>query len=536
MVLASPRGGPIVDSGDNAYAIDALRRRLAANPNVLPFVGAGLSRPFGYPDWREFLDMGAKAAHKEREVARLADEGDYESAMSVIHDELAPINYHDFLRTTFGPRTPPPGTWDAAVRFLPALPRTPIITVNIDEVIEQVFEEHGTRLDVIVGARRERFIAALEERQRALIKLHGDYRDATDRILTLEDYNRHYGLSTRASRTRQPFLGIVQNLLAGNSFLFLGFGMEERTQKLLQSVAKAGALHTHWIVMPRTAEARGRAKELGQANVRILWYEPGDHAQIATFLHWFAVTASPEGSPVRRVYASIDKKDFVAALTAGEEAVAQGYGDPALDWNLSVTAEYAARQILEQGKVDEAMTLLAKSVQDQRSDPRSAVALRWAVSYVLRLGSDDSKAPTRLPTGTVEILDLLRSALTSPDPGLLTRLGDRRAVASDRLREVLTLLCSDGQAEVGSSVARVPAGDPLLESARRAEEAQRASAQRAEQASGRLRRTKKLFFKGLAMYSGHDARTARRALVAREILLLTGLEARRAWFDEGAAV
>jgi hypothetical protein len=38
-------GGPIVHDPENANSIDALVRRLTTNPNVIPFIGAGLSRP-----------------------------------------------------------------------------------------------------------------------------------------------------------------------------------------------------------------------------------------------------------------------------------------------------------------------------------------------------------------------------------------------------------------------------------------------------------------------------------------------------------
>ena len=251
------------------------------------------------------------------------------------------------------------------------------MSTNIDGVLEQVFEEHGLKLEVIVGARRDRIRVAIEEKQRCLIKLHGDYRDQADQILTLEDYERHYGRGSRAARKHNPFLGIVQNLLAGNSFLFLGFGMEERTKQLLKSVAEGGGLHSHWIVLPRSSRPadRARAKELGRSNVRTLWYDEEHHEHIGAFLHWTTYMAAPGDSPLRRFYSAIERGSYSAALAAGEEALIGGFRDPALAWNVSAATELAARELLGEGRLTEGMQLLRKSVASHEHAAESAVAL-----------------------------------------------------------------------------------------------------------------------------------------------------------------
>jgi hypothetical protein len=118
-------GGPIVNDDENANAIDALQRRLTENPNVMPFIGSGFSRPFGYPDWVEFLHEGANLVDRQAEIDDLVLQGDYESAMSVIRRELEGINYFDFLRNTFGPRKASALTWNAPVRFLQQCQKIP---------------------------------------------------------------------------------------------------------------------------------------------------------------------------------------------------------------------------------------------------------------------------------------------------------------------------------------------------------------------------------------------------------------------------
>jgi hypothetical protein len=524
-------GGPIVNDDGNANAIDALQRRLTENPNVMPFIGSGLSRPFGYPSWLDFLHQGADFIGRQAEIDDLVFQGDYESAMSVIYRELEGINYFDLLRKTFGPRTAGASTWNAAARFLPAMPKTPIVSTNIDGVLEQVFQDHGRQLEVIVGARRDRIRVAIEEKQRCLIKLHGDYRDQADQILTLEDYERHYGSGSRAARRRQPFLGIVQNLLAGNSFLFLGFGMEERTRKLLKSVTEGGGLHSHWVVLPRSSAAadRERAKELGRSNVRTLWYDEAHHEQIGSFLHWITYTAAPAESPLRRFYSAIERGTYSAALALGDEALSSGFMDPELAWNVSVATELAAHELLGQGELAKGMRLLGKSIASNEHEAQSAVTLRWAISYALNL-APANEIP-EVAAGTLEALNLIREAVFNPNPNPNLLSGNNYQLASSSgIAEPLRTLCLLRQGD-GNRIDDV-SGDSLVDDARRAATAQRMYSARAAEAEGVLRGAKKVYFQWRASQEQVKFDQARRAFAGRQVISLKDLKVRRRWYGE----
>jgi SIR2-like domain len=525
-------GGPIVNDQENAHAIDALRRRLTENPNIIPFVGAGVSRPFGYPDWLEFLQEGADLAGKRSEVDDLVGQGDYESAMSVIHRELEGIKYFDFLRDTFGPREASGATWNATVQFLPAMPKTPIVTTNIDGVLEQVFEEHGSPLEVIVGARRDRIRVAIEEKQRCLIKLHGDYRDQDDRILTLEDYEKHYGSGTRTVRKQQPFLGIVQNLLAGNSFLFLGFGMEERTKRLLQSVAEGGGLHSHWILLRRSSRSsyRERAKELGRSNVRTLWYDDVEH--LGAFLHWFTYTAAPADSPLRDFYSAIETGNYSKALASGKTALDNGFNDPALIWDISFATELAARRLLGQGELTEGLRLLKMGTASHGQEAQSAIELRWAISYTLNLAFEGAEKPAEVRTRTLETLSLLREAVVNPSVDLLSDSRYQEASRRDIAEALKTLCLLSRASQADSSEIEVFSSDSLVQAARNAAMLQQQFTARAADVDGRLRRLKEMYYQYRAKNEEFNFDVARRAIAVRQVASLDDLRTRRKWYGE----
>ncbi|MGB4758428.1 MAG: SIR2 family protein [Candidatus Saccharimonadales bacterium] len=510
-----PNGGPIVDDPRNELAIDALRRRLASNPNIYPFIGAGLSVPFGYPSWPELLRDGAGRIAMKQEVDDLIAQGDYEQAMSLISTELCDINYQDFLRKTFEPRVPGPETWSAPVRFLPALPPTPIVTTNIDSVIEQMFDEQAVPIETIVGARKDRIRVAVEERQRCLIKLHGDYRDSSDRILTLEDYSRHYGPSSQASRRSTPFQGLVQNLLAGNSFLFLGFGMEERTKKLLLSIAKSGGLHSHWIVLPRQAKMPSAVSELHEANVRTVWYDQDRPEDIGAFLHWYSYWGSQDASPTRRFYDELNKANLQAALDAASDARNMHLLDPALEWNIAILKERAAHLRLAQGDGSAALELLRERVEYKHADPTSAKLAIWAIQRVLGLKVSDDGASAFIR----EQVSLLAEALRSEPQEALEGLDFTLTGVPHQLDDVIRFL------KTGIARAESPlAVDPLILQAQTRSQAIAAYAGKSTaDGKGLIRWTKKKVYVVMAarqrsQYSDLRRRIALRALVDYKIV------------------
>ena len=42
---------------ESAWSLEMLERQLQPAVGVIPFVGAGLSKPFGVPSWSEFLRL-----------------------------------------------------------------------------------------------------------------------------------------------------------------------------------------------------------------------------------------------------------------------------------------------------------------------------------------------------------------------------------------------------------------------------------------------------------------------------------------------
>jgi len=64
---------------------DALVQSLRSSMGVIPFVGAGLSAPFKFPQWGDLLKQLAGPAQKTR-VERLVRESNFEAAAELLYE------------------------------------------------------------------------------------------------------------------------------------------------------------------------------------------------------------------------------------------------------------------------------------------------------------------------------------------------------------------------------------------------------------------------------------------------------------------
>ena len=74
--------------GRNKGNLRRLVEQLQTPQGVIPFVGAGLSIPLGFPGWTDFLLAEAESAGIRDKVQKLIDNGQYEEAAELLLDEL----------------------------------------------------------------------------------------------------------------------------------------------------------------------------------------------------------------------------------------------------------------------------------------------------------------------------------------------------------------------------------------------------------------------------------------------------------------
>ncbi len=186
---------------NNEFVLDELVTQLKTALGVLPFVGAGLSIPFGFKGWQEFL-LTIKSIIPQEKISQRIERGEFEEAAQDLLEALGDFDFQDALTIEFGEKKLAGVNLRGAVSYLPRLTDGPIITTNFDGVLEKVFADSGARFEEIVwGATRAQILRkAIGQNRRYLLKLHGDVEDDSDRVLTLNQYEKAYGGGTTPLR------------------------------------------------------------------------------------------------------------------------------------------------------------------------------------------------------------------------------------------------------------------------------------------------------------------------------------------------
>ena len=175
---------------DNQNRFDDLCGRLTAEA-VIPFVGAGMSRASGLPDWGGLLEsLLERSTCRRAALKALLRKAQYEAAADLLHHHAVPVAFDEKLNHVCrvareklaGP-----------ILLLPDLFQKLLITTNFDRVLEDVYAEEGADIgQIFAGADMRSFQVKRDNTRPQLLKLHGSYDDMASRVFTSKEYEETY--------------------------------------------------------------------------------------------------------------------------------------------------------------------------------------------------------------------------------------------------------------------------------------------------------------------------------------------------------
>lgn len=288
----------IKDLGDNASNLSRLTRQTQNKLGVIPFVGAGLSIPFGFKGWGAFLLEQASNAGCEPQVRELIDAGKYEEAGEMAFNARGHRAFLNSIDAEFGDDKINGKPLGGAVSVLPRIALGPVITTNFDHVLENIFERVGHKFERVVwGAKATGAHVALTQDKHFLLKLHGDVNEQTDRVLTRADYDKYY------SDPNGLLSQVFRRLFTSRPVLFVGCSLtQDRWVDLLAEVTQEDPSLEHFAIVeyPKTdAQYPARQKILSDHGITPIWFPHGRFEFIQVILEFLATKTGslPSGSP-----------------------------------------------------------------------------------------------------------------------------------------------------------------------------------------------------------------------------------------------
>ena len=268
-----------LDSNENRFAE---LKKMIASGGAIPFVGSGMSVPTGLPTWGEFLRNTCKRTKgfKVADLEACLAVGNYEGAASRIFGSMPPQLFNECFESAFTIKAMQ--SVDGAVRLLPYLFESIVLTTNFDPILEQVYASGEKAFQEIlhgmaVGEFRRKYING----SRCLLKLHGNYNVTQGRVLLKDEYDEFY---KPRSNGREELSLIFRR----GGIVFLGCSLcQDRTMNLLKEIADADEnMPRHFALLQRPEEAMLLDREhfLTERNIFPIWYDGDHHTDVEALL------------------------------------------------------------------------------------------------------------------------------------------------------------------------------------------------------------------------------------------------------------
>jgi len=214
------------------------------------FIGAGMSRPAGFVNWKELLRNCAKELNLDidREHDLVAVAQYYLNRRSRDRSLLNQILKDEFDKPLVSSRNH---------EIIAKLPISTIWTTNFDTLIEDAFRLVGRSVDV---KSRDKDIATHKKgREVVLYKMHGDIARPDEVVICKDDYERY-------AKNHPIFQNTLEGDLLSKTFLFLGLSFNDPNLDYMLGHLRAlleDSKREHYAIMRRVRLSKH--KEQGEA-------------------------------------------------------------------------------------------------------------------------------------------------------------------------------------------------------------------------------------------------------------------------------
>lgn len=280
--------------------------------SIIPVVGAGMSAPFGYPLWGQFLRECCGDNSSVKAAISLISDGNYVEAAEILCNQQQAAFFAK-IRDVFASETPQLkaanpniASISQAIFWLPRITRGPVLTTNLDPVIEFIYKKAGREFSAIYdGGQLGNLSESLQIGEHVLLKIHGDAANNHTRVFTKTEYNRHYNNSDELIDFNKPLPQSLRYAFSKRALLFLGCSLaKDRYLDVLEKVTEIFSEDHHFAIIAKPTDPIAEEKLINRLHayrIRPIWFTSGRYDEIQEILKHLAAPGLPVKLPPLRV-------------------------------------------------------------------------------------------------------------------------------------------------------------------------------------------------------------------------------------------
>lgn len=270
---------------NNTYLNQIKRNR----ENIIPFVGAGVSKGCGLYTWGELLRKLATEYLTVEEIGALEKKGNFfDIADKIVYVSGNSDIIMKKIRTIFSESK----VCLTELPFLIVSMFSPmIITTNYDTLLEDASANSPLGylrplLPCLVGQMNE----AIQTNERRLLKVHGSIEETQSFVFTTEQYRKVYGNKGKRGNHFLPLF--LKKIFSGKKVLFIGCSLEQdRTLEILEECVKQNHSITHYAILPYFSDSLMQIKRnstLSKYGIEPIFYPEGDFQAVNKFINYLS--------------------------------------------------------------------------------------------------------------------------------------------------------------------------------------------------------------------------------------------------------
>jgi hypothetical protein len=281
-----------LDFRNNKKCLEELRANLN---NVVPFLGAGISKNYGYPLWDGIVNEIIEAicssdkSMKNTSIAKAKkklEEKKYMDTIDILVKNFGRLDvYLEYIMENISniesKRNLQKNCIDTFGEKLVLFPSKKYLTVNYDTVIENELNANSISKDDIEILTPHDFIrkrSKIADDKFQVYHLHGVYTQQDTLIFSRDDYDDFYGLISEEKMVLRRFGEKIFELYATYCFLFIGYSFnfyQDRLCDILQITSKspfAKGYHYAFLNTNSVDDLEKKERELIGLKIKVIWY------------------------------------------------------------------------------------------------------------------------------------------------------------------------------------------------------------------------------------------------------------------------